>query len=255
MGINNFKHCPLLKTMIIKATVPPEFPAVWGYLTNPIIYVPDESLINYQEANGWSNYAHNIKSISTYEQIIPELLSITPNNYSNVSKNQQIKTYYNGEEIIPIYKVESDVATIDDNGLLTFSDYGEATVTIIYKDKSVTRIYKYLEVTEVSIENGVVLQNNGQTTINTIMSTVGFVSCKPSTQIKWGVTGGTLGILCEYKEDGTCVDYWGSYQNPRTINVSANSTKVKASFSTAHLANAYIYDVTNSAYLWKGDNV
>ena len=107
----------------------------------------------------------------------------------------------------------------------------------------------------ITIENGVALKNNGITTDNSTMSTVGFVACYPKTQIKWGVTGGTLGNLCEYKEDDTFVDYWGGNQNPRTINVSANSAKVKASFSTADLANAYIYDVTNSVYLWKGDNV
>ena len=55
----------------------------------------------------------------------------------------------------------------------------------------------------------------------------------------------------KYKEDNTFVNYWRGGSNPRTINVSANSTKVKASFSTAHLDNAYIYDVTNDEYLWK----
>ena len=87
------------------------------------------------------------------------------------------------------------------------------------------------------------------------MSTIGFISCKPSTQIKWGVTGGTLGVLCEYSETESFIDYWGASANPRTITVSNRAKYVKATFQTSRLDYAYIYDVTNATYLWKGSKV
>lgn len=89
------------------------------------------------------------------------------------------------------------------------------------------------------------------------MSTVGFIPTNGATKITWGVTGGTLGILCEYKDDETFVDYWSSNQNPRTVTLTGrvNSTKLKASFSTANLAVAYIMNADTGEYLWKGSNV
>lgn len=89
------------------------------------------------------------------------------------------------------------------------------------------------------------------------MSTVGFIPTNGATQITWGVTGGTLGVLCEYKADGSFVDYWGATVNPRTVTLTggANSTQLKASFSTAHLANAYVKNASTGEYIWKGENV
>ena len=230
--------------LIVRAITPPYVDLFFG--TYGKIYVPDESVEDYKKTTGWASYASNIKSLSDY------IWDITPDG-GFVDSTTQITVKYDGEEVKPQFSIESNVATIDDNGLLVFSDYGEATVTITYNGESVTIIYKY---SQAPIENGVALQNNGQTIVNANMSTVGFITCKPSTKIKWGVTGGTLGILCEYEENETFVDYWGAnISNPRTITVSKNSTKLKASFSTANLADAYIYDVTNGVYLWKGDNV
>lgn len=250
MGTNTFKGCPLLTAIIIRAITPPQFTGGWGYLTNPTIYVPDEAIegeFGYKKANGWSAHADRIKPLSDIEGI--KLYPVD----GDVLKIITLKATYYGIEVTPKYTIEGTAATLNGN-ILTFNEIGEVTVTATYNGESVSRTYSW-DGSLVAIENGVALQNNGTTTADSMMSTVGFVSCKPSTQIKWGVTGGTLGNLCEYKEDGTFVDYWGGNQNPRTINVSANSTKVKASFSTANLANAYIYDVTNGEYLWKGDNV
>lgn len=228
--------------MVCRAVAPPTVGSLANVTT---IYVPDSSVETYRGTSGWSANQSKIKPLSDY------IWYITPNDVF-VDSTTQITVRYKGVEVKPQFSIESDVATIDENGLLVFSDYGKATVTITYNGDSVTKIYEY---SQAPIENGVALQNTGLTAAIANMSTVGFVTCNPSTQIKWGVTGGTLGTLCEYKEDGTFVDYWGGNQNPRTISVTANSTKVKASFSTAHLANAYIYDVTNGVYLWKGYNV
>ena len=231
--------------LLVRAVTPPSTSSFSGNYGK--IYVPDESVEIYKTANGWSAFADRIKPLSDIEGI-----SLYPVD-GFVLKVTALKTIYDGIEVTPEYTIEGTVATIED-GVLIFSEVGEVTVTATYNGESVSRTYSW-DGSVVTIENGVTLQNSGTTTTNSTMSTVGFVSCKPSTQIKWGVTGGTLGTLCEYKEDGTFVDWWGPNQNPRTINVSANSTKVKASFSTAHLDNAYIYDVTNSEYLWKGNNV
>lgn len=99
------------------------------------------------------------------------------------------------------------------------------------------------------------LGTNGVTTENTSRCVVGFVPTDGATSIKWGETGGAIGRLCEYKDDGTCQDYWGGDSNPRTVTIKATSTQVKATFATAHLDDAYIYDNTNGKYLWKGKNV
>ena len=239
-----FRNCNI-NTLICRAVTPPSVNMLLASFTN--IYVPDASVGAYQTASDWSAFASKIKPFSDIEGI-----SLYPVD-GIVSKVITLKTTYDGIEVTPEYTIEGTAATLDGN-ILTFNEVGEVTVTATYNGESVSRTYSW-NGSLVTIENGVALQNNGETTANSTMSTVGFVTCNPSTQIKWGVTGGTLGTLCEYKEDGTFVDYWGAQQNPRTISVTSNSTKVKASFSTAHLANAYIYDVTNSEYLWKGDNV
>ena len=99
------------------------------------------------------------------------------------------------------------------------------------------------------------MRQDGSVAADETMSTVGFVQTDGATSIKWGVTGGQLGMLCEYAADGTRNDYWSASANPRTVTIKSSSTQVKASFSTANLDDAYIYDNTNGKYLWKGKNV
>lgn len=129
--------------------------------------------------------------------------------------------------------------------------YKTATNWSAYAD----RIRPISEIEGVVIEHGVSLTNYGTLKTNANYSVVGFVKTNGATSIKWGVTGGTLGLLCEYTENGTCQDYWGAQTNPRTVTIQSSSTQVKAAFSTANLDNAYIYDNTNGIYLWKGKNV
>lgn len=173
-------------------------------------------------------------------------------NTTNVSKNTlQLTCFYKGEVVTPQWTVDGD-ATIDTNGLLSFKTEGEVTVTATYNGVSESKTYYY---GIVGIVNGVTLDGNGNTSASPTMSTVGFVPTNGATSIKWGVTGGTNGLLCEYTDDGTCADYWGASANPRTVTINANSTLVKASFSTEHLANAYIMNAITGEYLWKGKNV
>ena len=91
--------------------------------------------------------------------------------------------------------------------------------------------------------------------MNANRSIVGFVPCTPSTNIKWGVTGGTLGNLVEFNDSKSVVGYWTPNANPRTIAASSETRYVKASFQTSRLDYAYIYDATNQIYLWKGSKV
>jgi hypothetical protein len=173
-------------------------------------------------------------------------------NTTNVFKNTlQLTCFYKSEVVTPQWSVEGD-ATINANGLLTFNSEGEVIITATYNGVSESKTY-YYEIVE--IVNDVTLESNGNTSASSTMSTVGFVPTKGATTIKWGVTGGTQGLMCEYKDDGTCADYWGATENPRTVTINANSTLVKASFSTEHLANAYIMNAITGEYLWKGENV
>lgn len=166
--------------------------------------------------------------------------------------NVQIRTYYNGEKVTPTYQVTSDIATIDQNGLLTFSDYGEVQVTVIYNGESVTRTYTY---SSTRIVNGYELTNQGTETASSTMSIVGPINCNPGIQITWGIEGGSMGNLCEYNDSGGFIDYWSATLNPRTKGMSNNTKMLKATFQTSYLDYSYIHDNTNSVYLWKGINV
>ena len=162
----------------------------------------------------------------------------------------QLICKYRGQVINPQWSVVGD-ATIDENGLLNFNNYCTVTVTATYEDMSISKDYTYQEIT---IVHGVELTSSGTTTVNSAMSTVGFVPTNGATVITVGVTGGTRGLMCEYRADGTCVDYWSASSNPRTVTLTGktNSTQLKASFSSAHLTDAYIMNADTGEYLWKG---
>lgn len=133
------------------------------------------------------------------------------------SNKLQISTYYNGEKVTPTYQITSDIATIDQNGLLTFSDYGEVQVTVTYNGESITRKYIY---SNTRIVNGYELTNKGTETASSTMSVVGPINCNSGIQITWGVEGGSMGNLCEYNDSGGFIDYWGCYyesQNKRNV--------------------------------------
>ena len=67
-----FNLSPYLKTVIIRAIVPPAMQAVdRTYDLDPIgdykLYVPDQSVQAYKEAEGWSTFAHRIHPLSEIE--------------------------------------------------------------------------------------------------------------------------------------------------------------------------------------------
>ena len=230
--------------LIVRAVTPPSLELFFGTYGN--IYVPDESVEAYKTASGWNSFASKIKPLSDIAG-----MGLYPSD-GFVSKVTTLKTTYDGIKVTPVYTVEGTAANISEDGVLIFSEEGEVTVTATYNGESVSRTYSWVGIDTIPIANGVALENNGTTTANSTMSTVGFIPTNGATKITWGVDGGTLGVLCEYKEDGTFVDYWGAQSNPRTITLTggANNIQLKASFSTAHLNNAYVKNAVTGEILW-----
>jgi hypothetical protein len=103
------------------------------------IYVPDESVEAYKTATNWNTYASRILPISEYAMVI-----LPRENYTLTSEVQLSLQYY-GEDVMPVWSVISDVATIDENGLLTFTSAGTAIVTASYNGESESKTYTYKE--------------------------------------------------------------------------------------------------------------
>ena len=72
IGSSIFDECYALKTLVIFATTPPSLGSLEGSdpLDNLKIYVPQESINAYKQANGWSTHASKIFPISVSESKI-----------------------------------------------------------------------------------------------------------------------------------------------------------------------------------------
>ena len=242
-----FSGCASLEYIICSPTVPPTLNSNALKGTTCYFYVPDASVDTYKEESGWSAFADRIKPISVFDS-----LTIRPYNQTIYGSQVHLTALHKGVEVDAEYSVDSDIATVDADGVLTFSSAGVVVVTATYNGMTANSTIEY---SPISIEHGVELNSDGTLAPNANYSVVGFVQTNGATSIKWGVTGGILGKLCEYTENGICQDYWGGSNNPRTVTIKSSSTQVKAAFSTANLDDAYIYDNTNGIYLWKGNNV
>ena len=120
---NSFSYCESLQSIIICADVPPEIPSGLFSTTNDCpIYVPDEAILDYVEAENWSEYADRIQGIM-YMDIGTE----QPNNeiwytstdgeivepYASVSGSTMISnTYKNGKGIM---RFDSEIDAISSN--------------------------------------------------------------------------------------------------------------------------------------------
>lgn len=111
--------------------------------------------------------------------------------------------------------------------------------------------------TEVSIEQGVNLQNDGTTTSDATMCTTSYMPISNSSSVEWGNTNGNIGIICEYKDGYAFSDYWGPNRNPRTVNLTGGSNVkyIRASFPIGSIDFCYVRDVTNDVYLYRGSRV
>lgn len=68
VSVTGMGNCPLLETLIIRATTPPTTD-YWTLLNAPRIpniYVPDTAVSAYKTASGWSKWAAYIKPLSEY---------------------------------------------------------------------------------------------------------------------------------------------------------------------------------------------
>lgn len=244
--------------LVCLATTPPTLAGNNNLGFMSAIYVPDSAVADYQAATNWSSASAKFKPISQlatdnptlYAEIEQYLFDFSPSE-SYIKSGSRLTATFAGVEVTPTYSVDSDIATIDSEGVITFSEWGTVRVTASYNGKVKTREYT---LTEYDIEYGVALGNTGATSQNTERCVVGFVPLGGATNIKFGVTSGAYGTLNMYKEDGTYVDYWNAEGTSRTIPVGS-ATKVKATFVISNLDNSYIYDSTNEKYLWKGKNV
>ena len=129
--------------------------------------------------------------------------------------------------------------------------YKTATNWSAYAD----RIHPLSEIEGVVIEPGYKLDSDGSLSQSSSMAVVGYVAINGGEYIRWGNSIGSLGILCEYDETYKKLDFWNGEGTGRTIRTKTSSRFVKACFPSSDLDNAYIYDETNSKYLWKGKNV
>lgn len=155
-----FDNNPLLNVAICKAEVPPAsdkalFVSVDETL---LIYVPSYSVEAYRTATHWRAYASRIFPIWQLATDNPELyaeikeylgnfakLFMTPSSVTVTSPTLKLTTYYDGVEVTPEYLIEeTDVATIDGDGTITFLKEGSVTVIAHYNNESARETYKYI---------------------------------------------------------------------------------------------------------------
>lgn len=140
IGRSDFGLCTSLETFVCRASTPPSLHSdtFKGASSSFLIYVPNESVTAYREASVWVNYADRIKPLSEYLILKIEVLN------GVVSQTNQLVCKYKGQEVTPLWSVVSDVATISETGILTFSNYGEAVVTATYNEESVSVTYEFI---------------------------------------------------------------------------------------------------------------
>lgn len=259
-GGGMFVGCRSLGYVLCYPSIPPSIqPDTFGSDLFFPIFVPDEYVETYKTATNWSVYESRIKSLSQGGSIV--ILGPTDFVGWSIELSVVYGPFFNGDEGVT-WSITSggEYASIDQDGVITVNETANANVitvraTSIYNNTIYDEVNISVTYLTVSIEYGVALNNNGTVSSSENMSTVGFVPTNGATSIQWGVTGGTLGTLCEYNYADVCQDYWGGGSNSRTVTIKSTSTKVKASFSTAHLDYAYIKNAATGEYLWKGSGV
>ena len=133
-----FFGCSALQIIVVKSATPPSLGAYAFNGSTCPIYVPDEAVEAYKAATNWNSYTARILPIGEYA------MAIHPKDNYTLTSEVQLSFQYYGDDVVPVWSVDSDVAEIDDSGLLTFSDYGDAIITASYNNeaKSKTLAYK-----------------------------------------------------------------------------------------------------------------
>lgn len=254
-----------LHTVIMKGTVPPTLSSNAFARTSCTFYVPDDSVTAYREASGWNSYATRIKAISYLPIDDPDLyveikdyigdinkLVLLPVSEDIFQPQVQIDAYYDGVKVTPSYNIDGDMATISDDGFLTFSSEGTAKVTATYNGYSASETYRYISY---PIETDVALNNTGNLNASVGNCVIGFIPVGTCKRIKWGVTTGKFGVMNMFDADYNYLNYYNPEGSAREVNIVSNTAYVKVTFVTNNIENSFVYDVTNGKYLWKGANV
>ena len=252
IGIQVFAGCDALEALIVKNPTPPTCDvAVLAGSDGCKIYVPNEASEAYKTATNWSAYASRIFPISQlpsdnprmyaeiqmYIKDILKLLKIKPKSQDVFETTVQIVAQYKGVDVSPRYSVDrNDIATISDSGLLAFTQEGSVTVTAEYNDETAIESYNYI------YRKIKVYDTESEVTIPVV----------GGHQIKWGEANGNYRQIYFYNDAGSRLDYFNPSGTSRTVTAPAASTSALVYFPNAYMDTAYVYDVPEGKYLWKG---
>lgn len=164
-------------------------------------------------------------------------LKIKPKSQDVFETTVQIVAQYSGVDVLPRYSVDkSDIATISDSGLLTFTQEGSVTITAEYNDETAIESYNYI------YRKIKVSDTKSEVTIPVV----------GGHQIIWGEANGNYKQIYFYNDAGSILDYFNPSGTSRTVAAPAASTSALVYFPNAYMDTAYVYDVTEGKCLWKG---
>ncbi len=201
-----------LTKLTILANEPPKIlsgdsaPVFWG-IGNIPIYVPDESIENYKKSDGWKNY--NIRGIS-YNDVVS--ISLDKHDISIARDSTVLLTATalpeDADDTSVVWSSDNEnIATVDENGLVTAIGIGETVITATAHDGSGRKDKCNITVTPKLVKQ-ITLSNNEITLYNNdnvqLTATV-YPEDADIKDVTWSSSNGALKV----DENGlvTCVDY------------------------------------------------
>ena len=198
--------------LTILANEPPKIlsgdsaPVFWG-IGNIPIYVPDESIENYKKSDGWKNY--NIRGIS-YNDVVS--ISLDKHDISIARDSTVLLTATalpeDADDTSVVWSSDNEnIATVDENGLVTAIGIGETVITATAHDGSGRKDKCNITVTPKLVKQ-ITLSNNEITLYNNdnvqLTATV-YPEDADIKDVTWSSSNGALKV----DENGlvTCVDY------------------------------------------------
>ena len=201
-----------LTKLTILANEPPKILSgdsapVFVGIGNIPIYVPDESIENYKKSDGWKNY--NIRGIS-YNDVVS--ISLDKHNISIARDSTVLLTATalpeDADDTSVVWSSDNEnIATVDENGLVTAIGIGETVITATAHDGSGRKDKCNITVTPKLVKQ-ITLSNNEITLYNNdnvqLTATV-YPEDADIKDVTWSSSNGALKV----DENGlvTCVDY------------------------------------------------
>ena len=201
-----------LTKLTILANEPPKIlsgdsaPVFWG-IGNIPIYVPDESIENYKKSDGWKNY--NIRGIS-YNDVVS--ISLDKHDISIARDSTVLLTATalpeDADDTSVVWSSDNEnIATVDENGLVTAIGIGETVITATAHDGSGRKDKCNITVTpklvkQITLSNDeITLYNND----NVQLTATVYPEDADIKDVTWSSSNGALKV----DENGlvTCVDY------------------------------------------------